>query len=241
MAMGTESSYTSVDLLEEQRQPLGLSSPQRRPPASELLLRGGAAGLVLVAVVVGLGVMVTRERQIWSSRVDDLAPVVQEHDELEDQLRQIHHGLLQVQQHSAALVHKLTTVYPTSLLLQEIGEQTPQGMQLQELNRVPDGITIKGLAESWLAVNLLQLRLQNSSLFQPGAGVQVKGLLRETANGSAELVNFQLTARLKNQSLEQLRSHGQQRGNGQGFLKRLHLLNLHGLLPPVPSQRSGDQ
>ena len=231
--------WPAVDLLAEQRQALGLRPPQRLP-ASLVLLRGAAAGLVLMVTVVALGVAVTRERQAWTRRVETLAPAVQKHDQLQDQLQQSHHHLAQLRQSNGALVQALGANRPHSLLLMELADQTPQGVQLLELNGAPDGITLKGQAESWPLVNLLQLQLQASPLFQPGAGVQVKGLSPTVATGMPNLVNFQLTARFQPQSFPQLRHLLQQRG-ARGLVQRLQLLEVHGLLPPVQSHTADDR
>lgn len=230
---------SAMDLLEEQRQALGLSPPQRLS-ASLVLLRGAAAGLALMVIVVALGVVVTRERLAWTRRVEALAPEARQHDQLQDQLQQSQHHLAQLRQGNGALVQALTANRPQSLLLMELAARTPRGVQLLELNGAPDGITLKGQAESWPLVNLLQLQLQASPLFQQGAGVQVKGLISQTgAAGAPNPVHFQLTARFQPQSLRQLRHQLQQWG-AHGLVQRLHLLEVHGLLPPAQSHTTAD-
>lgn len=231
--------WPAVDLLEEQRQALGLNPPQRLA-ASLVLLRGAAAGLALMAFVVALGVVATRERLAWTRRVEALATEARKHEQLQGQLRQSQHQLAQLRQSNGALVQALTAHRPHSLLLMELAAQTPPGVQLLELNGAPDGITLKGQAENWPLVNLLQLQLQASPLFQRGAGVQVKGLSPTAATGTPSRVNFQLTARLQPQSLRQLRHQLQQWG-ARGLVQRLHLLEVHGLLPPVQSHATDDQ
>lgn len=228
----------AVDLLAEQRQALGLKPPQR-PAVSLVLLQGAAVGLALVVTVAALGVAATRERQIWTRRVAALAPAAHTHDQLQDQLQQSHHHLARLRQSNGALAQALGANRPHSLLLMELADQTPHGVQLLELNGAPDGITLKGQAESWPLVNLLQLQLQASPLFQPGAGVQVKGLSPPASTGTPNRVNFQLTARFQPQSFPQLRRHLEQRG-ARGLVQRLRLLEVHGLLPPVQSHATTD-
>ena len=178
--------WSGMDLLEEQRQALGIGPPQR-PAASLVLLRGTAVGLVLMVVVAALGMVVTRERLAWTRQVEALAPEARKHDQLQAQLQQSQHHLAQLRQSNGALVQALTAHRPHSLLLMELAARTPPGVQLLELNGAPDGITLKGQAESWPLVNLLQLRLQASPLFQQGAGVQVKGLRQTGATGATKL------------------------------------------------------
>ncbi|WP_025782129.1 PilN domain-containing protein [Candidatus Synechococcus spongiarum] len=199
-----------------------------------MLLRGAAAGLALIVMAAALGAAAMRERQVWNHRVAALAPEAREHDHLQEQLQQSHHHLARLRQSNGALVQALTAHRPHSLLLMELAERTPDGVQLLELNGAPDGITMKGQAENWPLVNLFQLQLQASPLFQQGAGVQVKGLRQPGATGTPNRVNFQLTARFQPQSLTQLRLHLQQR-EAPGLVRRLHLLEVHGLLPPVQS------
>ena len=228
-----------VDLLEEQRQALGLRPPQRLA-ISLLVLRGTSAGLVLLITVVTLGVVATRERQAWTRRVAALAPAARKHDQLQARLQQSQHHLAQLRQSNGAMVQALTANRPHSLLLRELAARTPPGVQLLEINGAPDGITLKGQAENWPLVNLLQLQLQASPLFQQGAGVQVKGLASQTAaTGAPNLVDFQITARFQPQSLDQMRHQLQQRG-ARGLARRLQLLEVHGLLPPVQSHISAD-
>ena len=222
-----------VDLLAEERQAAGLEPPQRPAPASLVLLRGAAVGLVLVVGVVALGLAARRERLAWTRRVDALAPEAQQYDHLQDQLQQSHRHLAQLRQSNGALVQALTAHRPQSLLLTELADRTPSGVQLLELNGAPDGITLKGLAESWPLVNLLQLQLQASPLFQGGAGVQVKGLSPTAATGTSR-VQFQLMARFQPPSFTQGQQQLRQRG-ALGLAQRLHLLEAHGLLPPAQS------
>ncbi|MYK92061.1 MAG: PilN domain-containing protein, partial [Synechococcus sp. SB0669_bin_8] len=132
------------------------------------------------------------------------------------------------------------TQRPHSLLLTELAARTPPGVQLLELNGAPDGITLKGQAENWPLVNLLQLQLQASPLFQQGAGVQVKGLRPTAAPGTPNRVNFQLTARFQPQPLHQPGPQLQQR-ESRGLAQRLQLLKAHGLLSPVQSHTTDDQ
>ena len=230
----------AVDLLAEQRQASGLEPPQRRPAASLVLLQGAAAGLVLMVGVVALGLVATRERLAWTRRVNALAPEVRKYDQLQDQLQQSRHHLAQLRQSNGALVQALTANRPHSLLLMELADRTPHGVQLLELNGAPDGITIKGQAENWPLVNLLQLQLQASPLFQQGTGVQVKGLSQPAATGTPSRVDFQLTARFQPQSFTRMQHQLQQRG-AHGLAQRLHLLEVHGLLPPVQSHTTHDQ
>lgn len=230
--------WPGVDLLTEQRQALGLEPP-RRPAVSLALLRGAAAGLALIVTVAALGVAATGQRQVWTRRVETLVPEAREHDHLQEQLQQSHHHLARLRQSNGALVQALTAHRPHSLLLMELADRTPQGVQLLELNGAPDGVTMKGQAENWPLVNLFQLQLQASPLFQQGPGVQVKGLSQPGATGTPNRVNFQLTARFQSQSLPQLRRHLQQR-EARGLVQRLHLLEVHGLLPPVQSHPTTD-
>lgn len=242
MAKASTIRWPGVDLLEEQRRALGLNPPQRLA-ASLVLLRGAAAGLALLAAVVALGVAATRERLAWTRRVEALAPEARKHEQLQDQLQQSQHHLARLRQSNGALVQALTAHRPHSPLLMELAARTPPGVRLLELNGAPDGITLKGQAENWPLVNLLQLQLQASPLFQPGAGVQVKGL-RPTADPETpnppNWVNFQLTARFQPQPLHQLR-HQLQQGGAPGLAQRLQLLEAHGLLPPVQSHATDDQ
>ena len=230
--------WPAVDLLTEQRQALGLKPPHRLA-ASLLLLRGAAAGLALIIAVVALGAAATGQRQVWTRRVETLAPKAREHDHLHEQLQQSHHHLAQLRQSNGALVQALTAHRPHSLLLMELADRTPHGVQLLELNGAPDGITMKGQAENWPLVNLFQLQLQASPLFQSGAGVQVKGISPPAATRTPNRVNFQLAARFQPQSLPQLRRHLQQR-EARGLVQRLHLLEVHGLLSPVQSHSTAD-
>lgn len=230
--------WSGMDLLEEQRQALGIGPPQR-PAASLVLLRGTAIGLVLMVVVAALGMVVTRERLAWTRQVEALAPEARKHDQLQARLQQSQHHLAQLRQSNGALVQALTAHRPHSLLLMELAARTPPGVQLLELNGAPDGITLKGQAESWPLVNLLQLQLQASPLFQQGAGVQVKGLRQTGATGAPDWMKFQLTARFQPQSLPQLRRQLQQWG-ARGLAQRLHLLEVHGLLPPVQPHTTAD-
>ena len=225
--------WPAVDLLVEQREALGLVPPQRLP-ASLVLLRGAAAGLVLMVGVVALGLFATRERMAWTRRVDTLAPEARKYGQLENQLQQNRRHLARLQQSNGALVQALTANRPHSLLLMELADRTPHGVQLLELNGTPDGITLKGQAESWPLVNLLQLQLQASPLFQQGTGVQVKGLSQTAATGTANRVRFQLAARFQPQSFTRMQHQLQQRG-AHGLVQRLHLLEVHGLLPAVQS------
>ena len=242
MAKASTAHGPAVDLLAEQRRALGLNPPQR-PAASLMVWRGAAAGLALLVAVVALGVAATRERLAWTRRVAALAPEARKHEQLQDQLQQSHHHLARLRQSNGALVQGLTAQRPHSLLLMELAARTPPGVQLLELNSAPDGITLKGQAETWPLVNLLRLQLQASPLFQQGDGVQVKGLrptpATETPN-PPNRVNFQLTARFRPQSLHQLRRQLQQRG-GRGLAQRLQLLETHGLLSPVQSHVTDDQ
>ena len=239
MAKASATRWPAVDLLAEQRRALGLNPPQRLA-AALVLWRGAAAGLALLAVVVALGVAATRERLAWTRRVEALAPEARKYEQLQGQLQQSHHHLTRLRQSNGALVQALTTRRPHSLLLVELAARTPPGVQLLELNGAPDGITLKGQAENWPLVNLLQLQLQASPLFQPGAGVQVKGLRPTAAPGTPNRVNFQLTARFQPQPLHQLRPRLQQEG-GRGLVRRLQLLEAHGLFSPVQSHPTDDQ
>jgi len=239
MVKASTTRWPGVDLLEEQRRTLGLNPPQRLA-APLVVLRGAAAGLALMAAVAALGVTATRERLAWTRRVEDLAPVARKHEQLQGRLQQSQHHLAQLRQSNGALVQVLTAHRPRSLLLMELANRTPPGVQLLELNSAADGITLKGQAESWPLVNLLQLQLQTSPLFQQGDGVQVKGLSPTAATGTPNRVNFQLTARFQPQSLQQLRHQLQQWG-GRGLAQRLHLLEAHGLLPPVQPDATDDQ
>ena len=239
MAKASTTRWSAVDLLAEQRQALGLHPP-RRVAAALVLWQGAAAGLALVAVVVALGVVATRERLAWTRRVEALAPVVRHHGQLQGQLQQSRHHLTRLRQENRALTQALGTQRPHSLLLVELAARTPPGVQLLELNSAPDGITLKGEAENWPLVNLLQLQLQASPLFQPGDGVQVKGLSPTAAPGTPNRVNFQLTARFQPQPLHQGHPWSQQ-GGGSGLPRRLQLLETHGLLSPTQSHPIDDQ
>ena len=239
MAKASPTRRLAVDLLAEQRRALGIKPPQR-VAASLVLWRGAGTGLTLLAVVAALGVAATRERLAWTRRVEALAPEVHKYEQLQGQLQQSHHHLARLRQSNGALVQVLTSQRPHSLLLMELAAETPPGIQLLELNGAPDGITLKGQAENWPLVNLLQLQLQASPLFEQGDGVQVKGLSPTTALGTPNRVNFQLTARFRSQPLHQPGPQLQQRG-GYGLGQRLRLLEAHGLLSPVQSHASDDQ
>ena len=238
--MGKASTHwPAVDLLAEQRQALGLEPPQRLA-VSLVLLRGTAAGLALVAGVVALGLVATRQRLVRTRQVEVLAPEARKYDQLQGQLQQSRQQLAQLQQSNGALVQALTAHRPHSLLLTELADRTPPGVQLLELNSAPDGITLKGEAESWPLVNLLQLQLQASPLFQQDTGVQVKGLSQTAATGTPHRVHFQLTARFQPQSFTQLQHQLPQRG-AHGLAQRLHLLEAHGLLPLPNRHTTHDQ
>lgn len=226
MAKASLHPWPAVDLLEDQRRELGLNPPPR-PAASLVLWRGTAAGLALVAVVAALGLAATQERLTWTQRVAALAPDAQRHEQLQDQLQQSRHQLAQLRQSNKALVQALSTQRPHSLLLGELAARTPPGVQMLELNGAPDGITLKGQAESWPLVNLLQLQLQASPFFQGGDGVRVKGLRPTAPPGTPSRVSFQLTARFSPQPLP----HQHQQGESPGLARRLQLLDAHGLLP----------
>ncbi|CZB17427.1 PilN domain-containing protein [Candidatus Synechococcus spongiarum] len=239
MAKASTTRWPAVDLLAEQRRALGLKPP-RRLAATLVLWRGAAAGLALLAVVAALGMAATRERLAWTRRVEALAPEAGKHEQLHEQLQQSHHHLTRLRQSNGALVQALSAQRPHSLLLMELAAQTPPGVQLLELSGAPDGITLKGQAENWPLVNLLQLHLQASPLFQPGDGVQVKGLSPTATPGTPNWVTFQLTARFQPQPLHEPGSRLQQRGT-RGLAQRLQLLEAHGLLSPVQSHPTNDQ
>lgn len=240
MAKASATRWPAVDLLAEQRRALRLNPPPQWVAASLVLWRGAAAGMVLMAMVAALGVAATRERLVWTRRVEALAPEARKYEQLQDQLRQSLHHLARLRQNNGALVQALTAQRPHSLLLTELAARTPPGVQLLELNGAPDGIALKGQAENWPLVNLLQLQLQASPLFQQGAGVHVKGLRPTAAPGMPNRVNFQLTARFQPQPLHQPGPQLQQQG-GRGLAQRLQLLEAHGLLSPVQSHTTDDQ
>ena len=231
---------TSLDLLEERRQELGLAPPQRRP-LRLLVLRGAAVAAVMTVGVVATGLVVTLATAAWSQRLAALAEATQDHDRLAARLQGTRQRTEELRRSSLALAEALVNVRSSSALLSELAVLTPRGVQLKTLSVVLNAITLEGEAVNWQVVNLLQLRLQSSPFFQSGGEVAIKGTAKalvadqEAAGADDAAVTFQLTATFAADAMERIRPILGDLG-ASGLAQRVRLMEARGLLHPTTDE-----
>lgn len=231
---------TTLDLLEERRQELGLG-PSRHQRQRLLVWRGAAVAAVMLAGVVATGLLITLWATAGHQRLAGLGEAAHDHDRLAARLRATEEQTAQLERGTTGLVEALVNVRSSSALLSELVLLTPGDVQLKTLGVVQDAVTMEGEAASWQAVNLLQLRLQSSPFFRSGNKVPVKGTAKdrvaspEAAYPGGGAVKFQLTATFAADAVAQVRPVLEDLG-ALGMTQRVRLLEANGLLAPIDDE-----
>lgn len=236
---------TTLDLLEERRQELGLGPP-RHQHQRLLVWRGAAVAAVMLAGVVATGLLITLWATAGHQRLAGLGEAAHDHDRLAARLRATEEQTAQLERGTTGLVEALVNVRSSSALLSELVLLTPGDVQLKTLGVVQDAVTLEGEAASWQAVNLLQLRLQSSPFFRSGNEVPVnqvpvKGTAKdrvaspEAAYPGGGAVKFQLKATFAADAVAQVRPVLEDLG-ALGMTQRVRLLEANGLLAPIDDE-----
>ena len=244
-----------MDLLRRRRAQLGLERP-KPVPASALLLRGGliGGGVFLLACLACLGAylyggwMDQRQRELQDSE--------QQYDQFQAQIATTNAKLTALKTSNQGLADGIAGITSGSALLAEISALTPRALQLTKLSQQGTSLTLTGLVNQPLGlqlINAFQLRLQDSSLFQPEGVNLVKAseaadttaapgapsqpsqaAASVTSTGSALPIQkplaFEMTAQFAPDAAR--KTLGRLQGLGAlGLARRIAVLQREGLLP----------
>lgn len=225
------------DLLRQRRLERGLPpDPPQLPSARRLLLLGSfIGGTALGLVLLGWGLILIRNQMV-SAEIGRMSGVPGLLQSLETELRTQKPQLDRQTQSNQGLAGGLVALSSGSALLFQLGQLTPQGVQISEVSVSGTALTLKGQANepgALTRVNALSLLLAYSPLFKPD-GVRVIKLSRDqaanTKGGPRPGMTWELTAALAPlqpaQQLALLRKLG-----ADGMAARLQDLARTGVLP----------
>jgi type IV pilus assembly protein PilN len=226
----------SQDLLGQRRLVRGL--PAESPPlvsARRLLVLGGTIGSALLGMVLlSWGLVALRGRMV-AAEIARMSAVPNQLQSLEAQLRSERTALDQQTKSNEGLARGLVAVSSGSALLTQLGQLTPEGMQITEATVSGETVSLKGRADdpgAFARVNAFSLLLAYTPMFKPD-GVRVIKLSREDgakgAPGSVGVgwdVAAALTSLKPGEQLSVLRKLG-----ADGMVKRFQDLARMGLLP----------
>lgn len=227
-------------------------------PASALLLRGGliGGGVLLVALIACLAAFFygrwLEQRQL------ELQDSEQQFEHFQAQIGSTNAQLSALKASNQGLAQGIAGISSGSALLAEMGGLTPRALQLTKLSQQGNSLSITGLVNQPLGlqvINAFQLRLQDSSLFQP-QGVALVKASESTANtpspssapastpvtpspgatGAApgqeqkKLLAFEMTAQFAPDAARQTLGRLKELG-ALGLARRIDVLQQEGLLP----------
>ena len=220
------------DLLRHRRLERGLPSvAEPLQPARTLVVRGAALGGGALAAVFGVwGLLLWRQAQL-NQQLEGLRGIPVQVQTLEGRALVERRRLSTIQRSNEGLAKGLVAVSSGSALVAQLAENTPQGVQLTDVQVQAGSLKLKGVAadpQAFRRVNGLSLLLAESPLFQP-KGVKVVKLSRDASKPAAP-VEWDLTAVFATlpapQQLRLLQSLG-----ADGLAKRLQILERAGVLP----------
>lgn len=225
------------DLLRQRRLERGLPpEPAALPSARRLLVLGGLiGGAALGVVLMGWGLILVRNQMV-SAEIGRMSGVPDRLQSLEAELRSDKAELDRQTQSNQGLARGLVALSSGSALVSQLGQLTPQGVQISEAAVSGTELTLKGRADepgALTRVNALSLLLAYSPLFKAD-GVRVIKLSRDEAanakGGPPPGMTWELTAALAplqpSQQLPLLRKLG-----ADGMAARLQDLARTGVLP----------
>jgi Tfp pilus assembly protein PilN len=233
----SQSTLRDFDLLRRRRQELALPA-FRQVSSRDLVLRGAliAALQIMVAGMLWTG-MALYESSL-QRREESLRPVAEQHQQLEAQLSTLGQKLTQKTKANQDLANAIASISASSVLMVELADLTPPGVQLSTAVQQGPQLTLTGLAvppHALRAINALQLKLEGSPLFNPSQ-VQIVKLIEQTEGGKNATaaskqpnnMSFEIKATFipsARASLALLQSRG-----AAGLLRRLQLVEQEGLL-----------
>lgn len=227
----------SQDLLQQRRLERGL--PPHQPPlpsARRLLVLGGLiGGAACGLVVLGWGLILIRNQMV-SAEIGRMSAIPGLLQGIETELRDEKTKLDQQNRSNQSLAGGLVALSSGSALVYQLGQLTPQGVQITQASVSGTALTLKGRADepgALTRVNALSLLLAYSPLFKPD-DVRVIKLSREAAGttkaGPPPGMAWELTAALAplrpSQQLTLLRKL-----KADGMAARLQDLARTGVLP----------
>lgn len=229
--------HLQIDLLRQRREELGIS-PKPLIAPRQLLWKGGAYGLVPLALVLLVGAGMFWRKQVLQASVAVLEPAASQHDQLQQENTQLEKKVLKLNQANLVLVDGLLAVRSSSALLAELAAITPQGLQMQTVKADSGSFSLKGKAAmpaGFVRINGLQLAMEKSLFFKKS--VQLKKAQQEQIkskdNEEQAVVNFELIADFDNTKpqkpyllLQQLKPLG-----SLGMAARVEAIRQMGLLP----------
>ncbi|MEA5424659.1 PilN domain-containing protein [Synechococcus sp. CCY9201] len=224
------------DLLRERRQELGIPElPDRITSTDQLLLRGALIGGGLVLLVVATAGFLFLRQQLVRSELDRLTAVQAEVEVLEGQVKARQAEVDKVTGVNRELAKGLVGVRSGSTVLRELQLRTPDGVQISQMQVEGDTLRLKGQArdpQAFSRINVLQLELKRSPLFQP-EGVALSRAFREEKDPRSTLpsvVSFEMSAPFSElpptREMVLLKRLG-----AEGMARRYQLLQKEGLLP----------
>lgn len=179
---------SSIDLLQERRQELGLAGAEAGElPTRPLLLRGSlVGGGVLLLTLLLLGVMGWREAE-QARALAALLPVEARVTAAESRLRRMRARTAALRKDNTRLAEQLVAVRSGSALLEQLRRVTPGGVQLQSVRVQGDAIQISGEVAAAMApgplerINALVLALAALPM-SAADGVEVVKITRPDAD-----------------------------------------------------------
>ncbi len=235
-------SWLKLDLLRRRREQLDLDAPKVVAERS-LLWRGGlvGGGLVFVVLLACFGAW------LYGSTLEErklqLASAVADYESDESLLIQGNQELKSLQNGNKSMAEGIAGLKSGSALLTEISRLTPQTVQLTKIKALPKRLELAGVAnqpKGLYVVNAFQLRLSDSSFFQP-EGIS---LIKAVEMGSKQVsvkpgaamsipdkeLRFDINAVFLPDSAQKLTPSRLQALGSRGLADRLELLNNEGLL-----------
>ena len=159
------------DLLKQRRLERGLpAEPPVVPSARGLLLLGASIGGALLALVVVAWLLISVRDRLVSNQIAGLSGVPGELQNLETQLRAERAKLDQLAKSNEALAQGLVAVSSGSALITQLGQLTPQGVQITSATVTGGSLALKGQSDdpgAFTRVNALSLLLAYAPLFKP--------------------------------------------------------------------------
>lgn len=179
---------SSIDLLQERRQELGLAVAEAGElPTRPLLLRGSlVGGGVLLLTLLLLGAMGWREAE-QARALAALLPVEARVTAAESRLRRMRARTAALRKDNTRLAEQLVAVRSGSALLEQLRRVTPGGVQLQSVRVQGDAIQISGEVAAAMApgplerINALVLALAALPM-SAADGVEVVKITRPDAD-----------------------------------------------------------
>ncbi|MCT0223717.1 PilN domain-containing protein [Synechococcus sp. CS-1328] len=224
------------DLLRERRQELGIPElPERIIATEQLLFRGALIGGGLLLLVVAVAGFLFVRQQMVRSELDRLTAIQAEVQVLEGQVKARTGEVDKVTELNRELAKGLVGVRSGSTVLRDLQLRTPEGVQISQIQVEGDTLKLKGQArdpQAFARINVLQLELKRSPMFQP-AGVVLSRAFREEKHAKSSLpsvVSFEMSAPFVELPPAREMALLKQLG-AEGMARRFQLLQKEGLLP----------